>query len=1061
MTRQASGPVQEPVRREPSAPPSTSCSAARYALLRTPSYPQSRAAATLASVSLSDGFRAEDAEEYLRGLCADPVLREAIALASPALDDSLRRLETGAGLTDRQLRRTVRSVTSYLIRMSSRPTPFGLMAGVSVAEGGAARAKVRQGDAHRRVVRVDRAWLHGYLRQFLAHPAVVSRLTVRVNNLCFERAGRVVLPWVEESGADAGSPELSVRCTPPVQVVLAAAGRPVAFAHVVEQLREAFPAAPTEKFEAMLRELMDKELLLTDLFPPLGEPDALGCARRLLVRCGLTDRAAELDRVQALIEEYAARALGSGAGDQARVVSAMRALHESEHYLHVDLLQDTEVQLPTEVWDEVAAAASVLWRLSAAEIPWHFEEYRNDFTEAYGFGRPVPLTELLDPERGLGAPAGYRLPKEASRPGSPAPHRDDHGADLLALVQEAMLLGQQEIELTDELVDRLADGPQQELRVSLDLGVSLLASSVEEIDSGRFRLVLPPIFAGDRAGSVHGRFAYLSPDLTRQLDEVKRHTADGADGTVCAQLVFTPRAGRAINVAQVPQLSGPSVTVGVLGPEHADDIPLDDLAVVADQNGLHLFSLSRRQRVVVQPFNMLNARTLAPNIARFMIELSTFSQTQWSPWHWGIARALPFLPRVRYRRTVLALARWRVPHALAVSDAPSAQWQAEFAAWRRSWAVPDLVQVSHDDHRIPLDLRCELHLDLLRRELRRRPQSALFEVVTADPDTDYGWLDGHAHELTLSLLPHGREAAPRAATPTTATATAPLRVRTADLRHQPGGAWIYAKIYATPERQDEILTQQLPVLLARCAPLLDRWFYLRYRDPQHHLRLRLRAAAQADTGPLLDELHTWFRDLRGAGLAGRLTLDGYDPEVERYGGPDLMPYAERAFQADSEASIRLLRVLPVARREAGPELLAAASTLDLLASLGAEDWQHWLLRTHEKTGHHEAFRSRRAQALGLVDPDGRWDGLSAAPWGQEALTAFHLRRSALHTYQQQLARHLDAGTSWSTRTTVHSALLHMHHNRLLGTDRALEARALAVVRGVVEAHLGRTKAGSR
>jgi thiopeptide-type bacteriocin biosynthesis protein len=813
----------------------------------------------------------------------------------------------------------------------------------------------------------------------------------------------------------------------------------------------------------MLRELMDKEVLLTDLFPPLGEPDPLGYARRLLVRCGLTRQAGELDQVRALIEEYASRGLGSGADAHARVVSAMRAVHESEHYLHVDLLQDTEVQLPAEVWDEVAAAASVLWRLSAAETPWHFEEYRNDFTEAYGFGRPVPLQELLDPERGLGAPAGYRLPKEASRQGSPAPHRGDHGAELLALVQEAMLLGQQEIELTDELVERLADGPQEELRVSLDLGVSLLASSVEEIDRGRFRLVMPPIFAGDRAGSMHGRFGYLSPDLARQLDEVKQHATDGTDGIVCAQLVFKPRAGRAINVAQVPQLPGPSVTVGVFGPEHADDIPLDDLAVVADQSGLHLFSLSRRQRVVVQPFNMLNARTLAPNIARFMIEISTFSQTQWSPWHWGVARALPFLPRVRYRRTVLALARWRVPHALAVSDAATGQWQAEFEAWRRSWAVPDLVQVSHDDHRIPLDLRCELHLDLLRRELRRRPQSALFEVVTADPETDYGWLDGYAHELNISLLPHRREAAPppppRAATPT--RPTAPLRVRTADLRHQPGGAWIYAKLYATPERQDEILTQQLPALLQRCSPHLDRWFYLRYRDPEHHLRLRLRASAQADTALLLGELHSWFLDLRSAGLAGRLTLDSYDPEVERYGGPDLMPCAERAFQADSAASIRLLRLLPVVRREGGLEVFAAASLLDLLASLGAEDWRPWLVRTHEKTRHHEAFRSRRAQALGIVDPDGRWEGLSAAPWGPDALAAFQQRRSALRSYQENLDRQLDAGTCWSTRTTVHSALLHMHQNRLLGTDRELESRVLAVARGVVEAHLGRTRASGR
>src|ERR1700739_155838 len=63
-------------------------------------------------------------------LAGRPEVREALHLASPGL---MRRL--AAGNPDD---RVAASVTSYLVRMCTRATPFGLFAGCSLGEGGGA-----------------------------------------------------------------------------------------------------------------------------------------------------------------------------------------------------------------------------------------------------------------------------------------------------------------------------------------------------------------------------------------------------------------------------------------------------------------------------------------------------------------------------------------------------------------------------------------------------------------------------------------------------------------------------------------------------------------------------------------------------------------------------------------------------------------------------------------------------------------------------------------------------------------------------------------------------------
>ena len=107
--------------------------AARHFTLRTAVRPL-RFAATQDDERLAAGDR-ESLIEYIRKAYCDTALRRAVIHAAPALWGSVQRvLENPAALKPSRLRRVAMSTAKFMNRISSRPTPFGLFAGVSAGE---------------------------------------------------------------------------------------------------------------------------------------------------------------------------------------------------------------------------------------------------------------------------------------------------------------------------------------------------------------------------------------------------------------------------------------------------------------------------------------------------------------------------------------------------------------------------------------------------------------------------------------------------------------------------------------------------------------------------------------------------------------------------------------------------------------------------------------------------------------------------------------------------------------------------------------------------------------
>ncbi|WP_101254618.1 thiopeptide-type bacteriocin biosynthesis protein [Streptomyces barkulensis] len=259
---------------------------------------------------------------------------------------------------------------------------------------------------------------------------------------------------------------------------------------------------------------------------------------------------------------------------------------------------------------------------------------------------------------------------------------------------------------------------------------------------------------------------------------------------------------------------------------------------------------------------------------------------------------------------------------------------------------------------------------------------------------------------------------------------------------------------------DRVIEDVIRPTVAEAAPQRP-WFFIRYWQGGPHLRLRvgdLDDAAYERTERLLRErLESagrlapdeepvdpggYRREAERLAAAGELEAGtpvedltppgvhrrSYEPEYERYGGPALMPAAERLFQLSSELTVRLLPRLPDQRARV---LAGLRATMAAAAALGdgadqAAYYAH-AYRIWREWGTGFGYGEEQLDRLCGIGRDGAAGGAGAGR--TQAPPADHGPFAGWHRALAAHARDVLRGTSTHPGRVVFSHV-HMFHNRL-------------------------------
>ena len=602
------------------------------------------------------------------------------------------------------------------------------------------------------------------------------------------------------------------------------------------------------------------------------------------------------------------------------------------------------------------------------------------------------------------------------------------------------------LELDDDLVRRLETWAPESATAppTLDLSVFVAAQSAAAIDAGDFLLVVGPNLGALAAGRTLGRFAdLLGPPGRAALTEVAQAEAAVAPGRVLAEVVYVPRNARHANVSVRPAVHAREITIAAAaGVPEENIVPVGELVVGMHEGRFAIRWPAGNASVVAVQSHMLST-ALAPAAAVFLLAAARDGLCQLSSFDWGPAADFPFLPRVQRGRIVLAPAQWRVD--------PAELLDGGLVEWRESRWVPRHVYLAAGDNRLLLDLEDAAHAEVLRDELHGLGDGQMAVLQEALPGRSEAWLQGpgggHMAELVVPLVL--REPPTQPAEPRRTARPASRSAR----RRPPGSDWLYFKLYGPRLFDDEIIAGPLPAFgaFATGASLCEGWFFLRYADPQPHLRVRFHGDPATLGGPLFQQASSWASDLIASGVRTSFSVDTYEREIERYGGEEGLRLAEAVFCADSPAAAGMLRLIRESGRHEEEEeatLLAVLGVDDLLRGLGLDTAARLqLLRAAAVLSPRDGkvYRRRKDELRqSLIDP------------GSPALADLLAERRAALALIGERLRALDReGRLYRPLPTICRSFVHLYVNRLLGADRDLEDLVLALLRRAHEARSAR------
>ena len=932
-----------------------------FFVLRTPLFPFeeflnfSRELATARALANGSDLAeaiAHDRQEIrarLQEFVRRPEVQEALWIASPEFSQSLATWWNAPESAKGQ--KLEQSLYRYVARMTSRPTPFGLFAGCATGKiGNETRLTVGARDSYWRRSRLDMEYLCNLAEKIVADPGLRRQLLFRPNSSLYLAAGRyhhVQGYFIEEARAYR---LVATDFTPYLSATLkraAASSTPFALASA---LVHDDPEIALEEAEAYIGQLIESQVLVSDIVPPMTGPEPIDDMISQLAQVEAAPLVTALSAIAAGLHKLDENRLGNPPDayqELARIVSELPASYKLEHLVQVDMMKPPgDASLDQRLIQEILRGIEVLHSMRDASQD-AFRQFKQDFRERYE-DQEVPLVLALDDEVGVGF-------ERRDSPGSMA-------EPLLEDINFAKAEDKSEIKGTkaEFLLLRKVEELVHERKSVLELDAGLLkalkaeepaplpdAFSVMGIVTGNSEHT-PSFYlqgvTGPSGANLLGRFCHADALLTRYVKEHLRaeEHARAGNNVVFAEIAHLPE-GRIGNVIyrpilrkyEIPYLSTSRVPVD-------QQIPVTDLMISVPNNRIVL--RSRKLGCEVLPrltsaHGYGHGRNL--KLYKFLCVLQGQGLTTGLAWNWGILDQLIFLPRVTFGRLILSLARWRLEKELTEKFAgqKGVERLRSVHEWRTNNAVPRFALLAEADNQLLIDFENALSVETFIDYAKKRPYARLLEMFPGPEGLcAHGPEGSFTHEVVIPFVRNVPVAQHENSRKAAAEKAPFVDAGSAQRSFLPGSEWLFAKIYGSPSHLDRLLVEGIKPLVENilAAHEAESWFFIRYGDPQWHLRLRFHGDPQTLSARVLPQLWQLINQQAQQGKIWQMQVDTYERELERYGGMEGIQIAERLFHFDSELALELLGSISDRLGSQTRWRLAFCSVDRLLQGLGFE-----------------------------------------------------------------------------------------------------------------------------
>lgn len=449
--------------------------------------------------------------------------------------------------------------------------------------------------------------------------------------------------------------------------------------------------------------------------------------------------------------------------------------------------------------------------------------------------------------------------------------------------------------------DDLSERPLQDMSLSLPPSMAVIFRMVDE-------MVYIQSAGGNSALSLSGRLTPFSQPIYKMTREIADIEAVANPDIIFAELVHIDSKNTA-NINKRRKIRDYEIPFSTRTINHNRyQISLNNLWIKVIGEEVFLWSSELRRRIIPRLSSAYNYNRSNHPVFRFLCDLQ--NQGLKTDFSFNLSALLPGLdhyPRVQYKSAILQLETWKISNDkwTEVFKQPFIEGKLKcLRKMSRQMTWPRYISINRSDNQIIIDQKSKDDLKLLIRYARKHPvieikecpflseQSCIVKDKSGKP---------YIGEFIASIF---REKTVYTPIP---SFLPPKKSHLVRKEYLLGSEWLFFKLYCHPSRSNELLIQEILPLIREWGAnrALKKWFFIRYNDPDYHLRVRLNMHSD-NLQKILSCISEKFTPLVDKGIVSDIQFSTYQRELERYPA-DIMEQVESAFEASSDLVIGHLK----------------------------------------------------------------------------------------------------------------------------------------------------------
>lgn len=410
-------------------------------------------------------------------------------------------------------------------------------------------------------------------------------------------------------------------------------------------------------------------------------------------------------------------------------------------------------------------------------------------------------------------------------------------------------------------------------------------------------------FVGPSASSLLSRFTYGNKEIKNVTEKIIQKEEENVKNCILAEIVHLPD-NRVTNVIMHPpfiKYEIPYLAASSKSKENTIDV--NDLYIKIENNDIILFSKKLNKRVFPRKTNMHNHVIKSLPLYYLLADIQADDNNRIIGLPMGqLMKMVVFIPRLYYKKIIVSPAIWNFTQTMidCIKKVKIEGLLELILDIRKQYNIPNKVLYTEGDNELLVDFSNSISIQVWVSIIIKRTTIQLKEFLWEGNNELT-----HINQYIASILWTGEKEQYQNPLLTDCIAKK-IPKRTFSV----GEEWLYLKLYCGIGSADIILTKIISKVINHISNqgLVKKWFYIKYQDPDYHIRLRLQMKDPTEIYKTISIIKQEINESKDHALIWKLVPDNYEREIERYGASS-MEICESIFYVDSTISILLIKIL--------------------------------------------------------------------------------------------------------------------------------------------------------